>query len=158
MPAVALTPNGHAKAPQPHVGPTISCLRTFCLCNVPLLSRFACRPQAATISSIFPFVCKSTPTLRQRFSLLHRFPFWYSALSLYILYIYFSLSLPLSTVLPRYPTDRRHPPPLGHFGTGPRFISAARVRHHGGFIITSTGGRMVSLVLSPLWQLTEKKC
>lgn len=38
MPAVALTPNGHAKAPQPHVGPTISCLRTFCLCNVPLRS------------------------------------------------------------------------------------------------------------------------
>lgn len=88
------------------------------------------------------------------------FPFLvFSSLPLYSIYTSLSLSsLPLSTVLPRYPTDRRHPPPLGHFGTGPRFISAARVRHHGGFIITSTGGRMVSLVLSPLWQLTEKKC
>lgn len=79
------------------------------------------------------------------------------SLSLFSTYIY-TLSLSHSTVLPHYPTDRRHPSPLGHFGRGLGLLVQFRVRHHGGFIITSTGGRMVSLVLSPQWQLTEMKC
>lgn len=39
------------------------------------------------------------------------------SLSLFSTYIY-TLSLSHSTVLPHYPTDRRHPSPPGHFGRG----------------------------------------